>query len=245
MISKPAVVVATLLAPFAATAADIPGNSGTKAVLPFSPDYTRGAFETGTDHDWFRISLEKDKDYAFALNGTLTLALRGADGRVLARASNSGEPMSVGLPFRPSVSGTYYVDAAALVEDGFYDADYYLKLGTDCRADARTRCGLVLGKPRGQQTNWASDTDWFRVTLKSTERYNVHLAPRLNSQVYILDAAGAVLAQGDSTPTSTDVDIVGFKPARSGTYYVSVTGEDDDGGPYTVTIGPDAKLAAR
>ncbi len=49
----------------AASAADIPANRSTRAVITLGPARFHGTFERGRDSDWYRVTLRGVRIYAF------------------------------------------------------------------------------------------------------------------------------------------------------------------------------------
>jgi hypothetical protein len=105
---------------------DIPGDLTTNATIAVGGSVT-GDIETLGDHDWYKINLTAGQKIVIALN-VVTLEdpyvyIRNASGAVLAEADDGSGGRSSRLVFTAQTSGTYYIDAAAWVNDGS-DPDY-------------------------------------------------------------------------------------------------------------------------
>jgi hypothetical protein len=212
----------------AAFAADIPGNAKTKATLPVSGTYTQGVFDFPRDSDWYKVTLEKGRDYAVSTYADcgVTFGIRNSAGKLLAGAK-SDDLVETGFEFRPSYSGTYFVEYRQ-VPDPYCGGipSYPARIAPDCRADRTTTCKLKVGVTQQRVTAWAYDEDWFKVDLVRGRTYAVEVDDPGDVSTYIVDARGFVLATG-SQP---------FKPSSGGTYYVRLYSGNDDGQAYRVTL---------
>src|SRR5688572_5063604 len=78
----------------AAAAADVPGNTTTRATLRVTTTYMPGEFESVTDSDWYRVQLAAGVDYAVSGETRsgygIRLNVRDAGGRVLRRVGGDG-----------------------------------------------------------------------------------------------------------------------------------------------------------
>ena len=103
----------------------IAGNASTTASVAIGGSTTSRLDDFG-DHDWFRVSLTAGETYQFNLDGypisTLgdpTLALRAADGTLLAYNDDAGGGiLDSQIRFTAGYTGDYYLDAGAYANNG-------------------------------------------------------------------------------------------------------------------------------
>ncbi len=81
-----------------------------------------GVLETGTDHDWYAISLQAGQTYLFRTGATTPdaeidtqLTLRDAGGNQMLTNDDVGEGVFSGIRFTPTSSGTYYLDVSGTI----------------------------------------------------------------------------------------------------------------------------------
>ena len=99
---------------------DAAANTATAYTLAVGSTAT-GSVTTSGDHDWYRVNLVAGTTYQINLDGSGTgalsdpyLYLRDSTGAQIASNDDSGTGHnSQFLYFRPTVSGAYYLDAAA------------------------------------------------------------------------------------------------------------------------------------
>ena len=98
------------------TVGSVPSTAGSIAV----GSVVTGYVNTAGDHDWYRVQLTAGQTYRFNLNGSSTTALsdpilnlRDAGGNLLLTDDDSGAGLNSQISFRPTQTGTYYLDAAA------------------------------------------------------------------------------------------------------------------------------------
>ena len=99
---------------------DIPASTSTTASLSVG-DAIGGTLEAVGDHDWFRIELTAGQAVSLALNGVTLgdplVRIRDANGNVLFQNDDGGPGLDSFLAFRPSYTGTYYVDVGSAPEN--------------------------------------------------------------------------------------------------------------------------------
>ena len=143
------------LGPAAALAADIPGNTSTKARLTVSSTYTPGVFESPTDSDWYRVTLQAGVDYAVSGESTggygIRLHLHDANGKLLAPRIDGDGNTDAGFELRPTRTGVYFVEALYLQDQAF---GYNVRVAPDCRGDRTTKCRLKPGVTQQRITAW-------------------------------------------------------------------------------------------
>jgi Ca2+-binding RTX toxin-like protein len=212
--------------------ADIPSGPRTTATLPRDPNFTYGVLETGGDSDWYRITLNRGVNYAFngdvadptPDDGTADIAfsLRDPAGRVLrtGRASE-GEDFSGGFEFRPTRTGTYFVEVTGREAVG-----YNVRAAADAAPDLQTRASLAVGDTNEVSFFYAGDTDLYRVQLQRGRSYDFALDDEIG-ELAMLDGRGRVLAVGEEPADFSDgLRIEGFRAPSTGTFFLRA----DEGG---------------
>jgi Ca2+-binding RTX toxin-like protein/subtilisin-like proprotein convertase family protein len=193
-----------------------------------------------TDHDWFRVWLDKGVTYDFKQvgaaggGGTLVdplLALRSSTGILVAQGDTAGDSTSSRITFSAPDTGWYFLDAGAfgngtkgtyslngstLVDDF---AATILTQGT-VQADAIPASGLI---------SFNGDSDWFRVGLSKGQTYVIELVgditdgaqldPLADPFLIIRDKDGRVITQVDDFNGSLNPRAY-FTPTADGLYFV-------------------------
>lgn len=232
----PFTLLAALLGPVAALAAsDVPGNSGTQAVLPFANSFTGGTFNSNSDSDWYRIKLTQGADVALTFNHSQYLedganrsygALRDPSGKLIKQVYASPNTQ-VGFEYKVPATATYFVEAKLVNRLPTDTPDYAIRLGSDCAAKTSTTCALNLGRQQQRAYNFPTDHDWYKVKLAKSRSYTVTATAPDAMHVDLRDAAGKLLKK----------DIKTFKAPASGTFFLDVTSEQEDGDEtYTIVI---------
>ncbi len=221
-----ACLLGALLVPGVASAADVPGNTTSKARL-MTGQNGYGLMEVPNDSDWYRIDLKGGKDYGVAASRTtptvgpfsLVTRVRDLAGNVL-KASDTVTGQWNGLEYRPPRTGTYFIEVLDLGYYRDYPGRYRVMVTTDCRGDTKTTCSIRPGQTLQGTLNWGTETDNFRTVLKRGVAYTATLAlgpkPQPSVDLFLQDARGRYIDQGDS-PFS-------FKVPSDGTYFVQVSG---------------------
>ena len=127
-----------------ATQSDAAGNSGSSSAFSFAIDtstpppppttddfsastgttgqvavggFTTGTIESSGDRDWFRVSLQAGRSYAFSLNGVSLvdpqLRLRNGSGVELAENNDANNTRNAEILFTIAAGGTYFLEAAS------------------------------------------------------------------------------------------------------------------------------------
>ncbi len=221
----------------AATAADVPGGSGTRVVLEKGWLGPTRTFERRGDSDWYRVTLDAGRDYAFHVKVPTTgpaagrLNLRDLGGRVLKTAvSNAGN--DGGFEFRPPGSGTrsYFVEFKEAGDaEATFPYSYWGGVTADARAGTGTLATIAVGQTKTGIVNWGSDADWFRTSLQAGKSYWIG-AEGDDPYVELADSRGRVIAGRFGLPP-----LGGFTVPASGTYYVIVRDNSDFGRRYTLS----------
>ena len=240
---------------------DHPADTSTEGTVTVGSPAS-GDIEVSGDRDWFAVTLEADKTYAFDLKGRRsgdgTLAdpyLRGIHDEAGALISgtkddDSGDSGNSHLEFTPAEAGTYYVAAGAADEGrGTYRLEVS-EAGTerpndDYAADTGTRGTAAMDGSVTGEIEVGGDEDWFAVTLEAGRTYQFHLRgawsgagtlpdPYLRG---IHDYTGALIAGTENNDADFGTDSrVRFTPGSTGTYYVAAAADGDDTGTYTLWV---------
>ena len=226
----------------AALAADVPGGSGTRAVLEKGwPGPTR-TFERRGDSDWFRVALTGGQNYAFSVNVTnisgscARLNLRNPSGQVLKSAS-SYEGGDGGFEFRSAASRTLFVEFKECSPSGAsypasYPYGYRGSVAADARGDTTTKATIAVGGTANGINNSSNDADYFRTKLEQGKSYTLSAEINSASSIALVDPQGKVLASG-----CCGGGFNGVRVPATGTYYVVVLGDDDSAvGRYTLGL---------
>ena len=217
---------------------------------------TTGEIEVGRDRDWFAVTLEAGKVYAFDLTGSATgdgtlfdPNLRGIydDGgnRIAGTANDdSGIDLNSHVIFTADAAGTYYVAAGAW-RDG--TGTYTLSVtewADDYAADESTTGTVEVDDSTTGEIEVVYEYDWIAVDLEAgkTYRFDVMGAPTDDGTLANPFLRGLFDADGNLIDCTMDNDSgagnnarVTFTADANDTYYVAAGGNGDTG-TYTVAV---------
>ena len=222
---------------------------------------TTGELESSGDHDWFAVTLEAGTTYRIDLEGSPTGAgdlsdpyLRGvhdANGVLLSRTTNDdgGTGYNSRLVFTPEQGGTYYVAAGAYgSRTGTYRlsvTEVTTSVTDDYEAGTGTSGTVAAGGSATGEVDYASDRDWFAVTLEAGTTYRIDLEGSPTgagdlSDPYLRgvhDANGVLLSRttNDDGGTGYNSRLV-FTPEQGGTYYVAAGAYGSRTGSYRLSV---------
>ena len=209
-----------------------------------------------SDHDWFRVWLDRGLTYAFkdlgaaGGGGTLQdpqLSLRSVTGILLAQDDNSlGRDAKI--VYRPTDSGWYFLDAGASGNAG--KGTYTLSgsmLVDDYGNNIQTNGVLQAGNPVHGLISYNGDTDWFKTGLTKGQMYVIdakgdmsdgaQLDPLVDPLIIIHDAEGNQVFKADDFGGSLDARAY-FTPTADGLYFVEVKSAFRyDTGAYELSVG--------
>ena len=208
-----------------------------------------------TDHDWFKVWLDKGITYSFTMDGTSLggtlsdplLALRSVSGRLLTQDDNSGTGSDAELYYSAPDGGWYYLDAGA---SGNTARGTYVLRGSslmDDYANSALTEGLVtLGTQASGLLSYIGDSDWLQVGLSANTTYMIdvkgditsgaRLDPIADPMLIVRDAAGDIVYRVDDSNGSLDVQAF-FTPSGSGAYFLEVRSAFKyDIGAYTIDV---------
>jgi hypothetical protein len=229
----------------AALAADIPGNTKTKATITPGPARLSGLFERQADSDWYRVTLKAGRNYAFEVNTfcDTRMNLRNAAGKLLKSSDVAFDEDDAGFEFRSATTKTYYVEyvdanpAVCLEYEGPYPHGYTGNVAMEVRGDTTTRGTIAPGQTIASLLNWDTDQDYFRAQLYANRSYTLSVSgpdghsPPQGTMLRVVDPKGKVIAEGSLSEPPT-----GFRVPATGTYYVVVWGDNFGFGPYVVGL---------
>jgi Ca2+-binding RTX toxin-like protein/subtilisin-like proprotein convertase family protein len=187
-----------------------------------------------SDHDWFKIWLDKGLTYDFNLDSTTLgdpqLSLRSATGRLLIQDDNSGTGNDAQLYYSASDSGWYFLDAGA--SGNAYKGTYILRgstLADDFSNDVNTVGVATVGETAQGLVSYIGDSDWFAVGLSANTTYVITLAgdvadgvqldPLTDPLLYIRDEFGNIIERVDDSDGSLNA-VAYFTPDAAGKYYL-------------------------
>lgn len=218
---------------------DFPSNPSTTGKLAIGGRQA-GNFESGTDFDWFAVTLQAGQRYLFSLKSTgvvpfstgytaYALGLYDAAGNQVSQFQPGTYSEHPVLAFTPPSSGTYYLSAGSVY--GWYGVGGYevwadLRTGPDDRPDdVSTRDNLARDGSITGSFEVAGDRDWIRFEATAGVYYQFATeGPEPGqpgsspfayaSEIHIRDSQGNL-----ATPYGTQ-----FQPEVSGTYYIDLLG---------------------
>ncbi len=197
-----------------------------------------GVWETGTDSDWFAVTLTAGNSYRFALsvaNGpSQNTKIYDAAGNLVG-GSVLGDADGATI-FAPGATGTYYVSASAGPD--FYNPNgnwsYSLsatQLVGDLTNNVLTTGTLAIDVPKVGSWQGSGDADWFAVTLGAGQSYRFAITGGFSPSTMVLyDSAGNEVSRALINPATALVQTA----ATAGTYYLGV-GVTHGTGNYTIT----------
>jgi hypothetical protein len=218
----------------------IPGNTSTTYTVPISagPNGTgsnTGIVHSAADQDWFRVSLRAGELYQFQLNSTSgldpTLALHNSLGTQLAFDDDGGPGLNSLLTFRPTTSGTYYLDAGGYsTSTGSYSV-----VASEVPATIATYSSVGINSSVQGDIQDANDQDYHRVSLTAGQNYifDVDGGSLSDPTLALRNSAGTQLVFNDDGGPGLDSRIE-FTATTTGTYYLDVGGYSSNTGSYTL-----------
>lgn len=238
----------------AAQEADPPGDSSTQA------SFTGAAIESeispGGDVDWYRMQVEQGQRYSFTLDGIANedgvaldpmLGVYDAEGNQLAFNDDSNMSLNAALRFTPEQSGEIFVEARGFSEEG--TGRYRLAATSasvppdDAGNDAGTSARVTPGRPVTGELEYEGDVDWYRLSVRTGQRYRITLdgaegadVPLGDPFLRVIDGEGIELAVGDDTEMGLNAAIE-LVPTSSGDVFVEARGYADAyAGVYTLNV---------
>jgi hypothetical protein len=233
--------------------ADQPGDASTQARL--GSDAVDGALTVG-DADWFRLSVEQGRRYSLAADGVADaegnavdtmLSVYDASGNQLAFNDDANGTLNAALTFAPPQSGEVFVEVRAFSEDA---TGAYRLTGSsaevppdDAGNDSSTRSRMAAGRSVTGNIEYEGDVDWYRLNVRTGQRYRVTLDGAADSEsaladplLRVVDAEGAELAMSDDNETGLN-SALDFVPQQNGEVFIEARGYADAyTGQYTLAV---------
>ena len=188
-----------------------------------------------TDHDWFKVWLDKGITYTFELTGdTLAdpaLTLRSASGRLL-RQNDNADGADSEIVYSAIDSGWYFLDAGAAGNMG--KGTYVLSgstLADDYSNDIFTTGSASVGAEQLTRgiISYIGDSDWISVGLSANTTYVITLNgditdlaqmdPLLDPLLIIRDETGKEIERIDDSNGSLNA-VAYFTPDAAGKYFL-------------------------
>ena len=243
---------------------DYPAGTGTTGTVAVGGSAT-GEIETGGDEDWFAVTLEAGKTYRIDLkwsptgDGTLyDPYLRGvhdAAGNLLGGTTDDqgGAGHNSRVYFTAGAEATYYVAAGAYEGDkGTYKGTYTLSVTDvtdsvtdDYPAGTGTIGTVAVGGSATGEIDYATDRDWFAVTLEAGKTYRIDLKGAGTDDGTLSDPylRGVYDADGNRLAGTTNNDgglwwnsRKTFTASEDGTHYVAAGAYESHKGTYTLSV---------
>jgi len=191
-----------------------------------------------TDHDWFKVWLDKGVTYEFNMDGTSLggtlqdpqLTLRSVTGILVAQDDNSGTGTDAIIYYSAPESGWYFLDAGA--SGNGYKGTYSVRgssLQDDFSNDVLTTGVVELDVPLNGLVSYIGDSDWVKVGLSAGKTYvisltgdisdGVQLDPLTDPLLFIRSADGSVLLRADDFGSTLNAQAY-FTPEEDGLYYI-------------------------
>lgn len=216
-----------------------------------------GALETPGDTDWLKLALSAGADYVFTLDtrtGGHTLQSQGqlrlldGTGLELATASSGSATNTAQLVFHATTTGDYYLEVGdpSFRNTGSYGVSMYASNQDTMSADAGTGATLSPGGIVTSHIDFATDTDWVRVDLKSQRSYEFELTgtggrggtlPSNALSLNLMDARGMVVAY--QTYLFGRDPTLNYAVGTDGTYYLAIAASGNATGSYTLKARDD------
>lgn len=201
-----------------------------------------GAFESFTDADWFKITLQAGTTYLFSLSGAAqgggtlsdmsysSVGVWNSQGQSLTSSSGAASASGPVAQYAVSTTGVYYVSATV----GYYATGTYtlaasLPAPDDFAANTSTTGVLLPGVATAGKLELSGDVDWFKFHAEAGQQYaltsgtGAGLLQSLSLSMY--DVAGKYIGSVGQGP---------IKVAYAGDYFIAATGYTI--GAYTQTL---------
>jgi len=214
-----------------------------------------GRIERGSDHDWFKVTLQAGTTYQLqatttGASGSLAdpvLYLRNSAGTQLAYNDDASTSTANALiNYTATSTGTYYLDVAGLssTQTGTYSLSATATVTDDYTATSATTgsVSVGVGSSRSGNIERSGDHDWFKVTLQAGTTYQLQAASTgatgslTDPMLYLRNSAGTELAYNDDASYTTRNALISYTPTSSGIYYLDVAGYSDDTGTYNLSV---------
>jgi regulation of enolase protein 1 (concanavalin A-like superfamily) len=248
----------TLKAAVSLTADDFGATTATTGSVAVGGQAT-GSIEQPNDKDWFKVSLQAGTTYTFDLlgadggggtlgagSGEAYLSLFDGSGYIVESAHGNGVNGDPRLSYTPTVSGSFYLQAADLYSK---TGTYTIKASTaavsdDFTANTATTATVAIGGQATGSIEQPNDKDWFKVTLLAGTTYVFDLlgadgnggtlgAGSGEAYLSLFDGSGYIVDSANDNGVNGDPRL-SYTPTASGSYYLQATDLYDKTGTYTI-----------
>jgi|CXWL01.1.fsa_nt_gi hypothetical protein len=251
-VASAALLVFSLPIAAGAQMADVPGDASTESRLPL--EGVDGEIGPEADADWYRFRVDSGQRYHFTLNAVNaedgtgldpTLALYDAQGNQIAFNDDAAD-LNSALNYIPSTSSDIFVEARGFGETSV--GRYELRVAAseapadDFGNDSSSRERIAPGRARAGAIDYEGDVDWFRISVRSGQRYRIALdggeeEGRLGDPVLrLIDRDGAEIASNDDSESGLN-SALDYVPGESAELYVEAAGFGGEQlGAYTLSV---------
>ena len=232
------------------TVDSVGGSSGAASFINI-PGQVSGAIDSGTDADWYAVSLSANTLYQFDLSSFFIdgiLTIYDANSIEQDYADNGlhvGDPES--LYYTPTAAGTYYIAVSGYGDTtGSFqlDAIGYASQSGDFVADSASTTaavampGTVWGVIDSANSTGGDDADWYSVRLNTGSTYRVDLsgAGTLDGMLTLYGTDGTSWLAGADAGYQGGSEYLYYSPTVTGNYYVAVDGWSDTTGEFWLSV---------
>ena len=214
-----------------------------------------GNLEQTSDHDWFAVNLQENKDYYFDASGiTLEdtfLNLRSSAGVILRSDDDGGDGYNSHIQFRTFQSGKYYLDIGAYNDEsiGTYSisAEQVENLvpEDDYASDTNTSGSLNIGSTNLGNLEMIGDHDWFAINLEKDKDYYFDASGITLGDTFLnlRSSSGTILRSDDDGGDGYNSRIQ-FRTYQSGKYYLDIGAYNDESiGTYSISAQENTSTA--
>jgi hypothetical protein len=227
-----------------------------RVVLTDSEGSLDGSIEREGDVDWIKVSMQDGAKYNITLSPNSDSTLRLSDSVITGIYNSSGTLISgtytdvygansaESLEFEATADGLYYLgikgygtnigDYTLSVEEEIITDDYSANSDTTATISLSNHSGSLSG-----DIEVSNDEDWFKVVLTEGYEYEITMSATTLNDPYL---AGIYDSNSNLIPYTTsyaddsgDATVV-FRPAQSGTYFVSARDYGSANGTYTISV---------
>ncbi|MDG0978452.1 MAG: S8 family serine peptidase [Halieaceae bacterium] len=193
-----------------------------------------------SDHDWFKVWLDKGVTYRFTMDGTSLggtlddpqVSIRSVTGRLLSQDDNGGTGTNAELYFSAPDSGWYYIDAGA---SGNGSKGTYILKGSSVQDDydntILTEGTIGVDVTERGIVSYLGDSDWFKAGLSAGVTYVItlegdisefaELDPLTDPLLIIRDEQGRIIQRVDDFDGTLNATAF-FRAPAAGVYFFEV-----------------------
>ncbi|MEY2644894.1 MAG: hypothetical protein RLZZ611_1543, partial [Cyanobacteriota bacterium] len=218
-----------------------------------------GLINSEGDQDWFRISMNSGERLVIELlaastnNGELHdpwLGIYSSTGQLLISDNNGGRGLDSRLSWAAPTSGTYYVAAGSLGNQG--RGSYSLRASRrqddapDRLSSAFSYALISPGTSLSGDLEVRSDHDWFQTVLQAGKTYRIQASgersttsdydPLRDPSISLRDSAGRRIAFDDDSGSGLNAELI-FRPDTTQRFYLEIQDATDRyDGHYRISV---------